>query len=1151
METQIRLYILVAKALILLLVLTGYQKTSAQTLDDYLQKLPEYLVQASINAEQIQQAKICLENFAPFLIRGHSMMSRQNGEVEADQRLEQISIWIVQNSHLSPDKVFLHIGEQFCTEKEPVLVPGSTLVSSFTPVDTDDYQALKLLKSLARFSVNSVTGTPRMVLQGSKGLEANLYRFYGQAKGVNPQDWDFLLLWQDLPGLLDVLSLPPELAQKMASPHHKSGQSLEIIYLEGYAMTLLLHENQGRQGPVLTVKLLKQDTDKLVYRYILSLDCFFAESLPQTTYILFESVGYLPVMEALPTFQFLQTALANQPDFSLKHKSRLLIWQELERQHHRLNDNPELQSQLMTDDLGLLPPPKLPLDNGTKNNTEWIKFKVALPDFTYHANYLMRRYEEQNLKQQLRHRLKTSSRQRGKQEKEFYREKWKLLDELEIRKTVTNWYADLELNSLSPRRQEENYKKIISRLKELWRFQKEAEDSAFLTYFSYFCEKNCNKCKCIKVSFHYYLLLEQLDAGEALDTMLQAVQSISAGSKSPYLLNFAAQIQTLSLELLINAAGQKNTLKNYMTSLCINAREKICNMPSPLNHLADLYKFLYYNFNFLDISATVRGHSPAIQFRELVRQWQEHLLVINRLAFQLVDPEAVPVCQISQLHIPELQLLVFGAVLNDIHALSESFPSTVALANQCPDILPEGDSPSLDKKSFNTVLRRVLLSPSWLNVYDEDNPLSKEKASELLTALESLSLSDNSHSETSGAIRDYWREIEKQNERQRAKARAIAIKNAEELIRKETELIKMREKLMANHKPLKPPTPEVPEKTGPQKNAGISQSKLPPATWEKKLATARSKAGNKHYKKAKGFYKKALQDAPKSMHPIVLVEHADICMRAVTEDIAALVKLQEAIHHIHIMFENKLHSLLSPRTYGSLVSRDCLIETAQLFVEEWIKIEPRLQEVIKDQEHALTCLNSLPDQTDTCVAFNSDFLKMNVDYLFELHQQTLQSRSLLLETFSFRKQWLNNVAKSADQSTRKSEIPSLLKQLKNHEKTHRELLASSTALLKNMGRTYQERETNQPYKVSSSPSCSYPGARIEVQTRKVPTINNEGAGETTALQKNSASCKKQTSREVSVKLVQPQLQAFDREKLSLENLHISRELGGQAISKPH
>ena len=1049
------------------------QYASALTFDEFLQKVPFYLSTLSERSDQYEKAKTNLITFAPFLLRGYSLLLEAQNEAYADYQLEQTCQWIASNSSLSHEQIYSHVTSQLNSGGDVDILqiaPAPVVFATPSPTDDLDAGAVALLQKLFAFSIDPASGANRLVLHGSRGLMAQLFRFYGKGSGIEPKDWDLFLLQKDLPDLLEALYIPPKIKEKLVkvSRAQVDPTYTEVVLFSGFALTLSFTGYKGLSSRLLTVKYLKLDEDNNVYRMMLSLDFFFKTILPESSFLSFESIGYLPVMEASLIFQAFRNAIMTQQDFAPKHRSRLHIWQQLEYESGKLTKQEELRQLLMSQ--GFDPVAGKGAFQSKSSSSalkESLKVQAELPMlFPQIVDPLSDSTE--TLSRRLRERISMKRRNKNCSDKQFQDSKKQINSKINEQKMALNCLTTLyDLDAQSIENQLFNFNKIVGCIEELWKFQQEVEESQFFKYFEISHTGDCKSCKTLKANVHYYFYKQQLDIIRTLKQVYQTVLSIPEASNNPYLVNFAAQTKALIIELVINAGKHKGNLKGFESFLCDDVKNTLKQLPDPYELVIEFYEFLHSRFIRLESLTSHTEDSPAMIFRQQLLLWYEHLRYINNLISQPDHLQAWPK-KPQFFKYSLLQLQVFGIVLNDLQGLAEVLPQSLSTSATPDPFAPRSDDFTLCYEAFNQAFERVLLSRSWKKVYDPAYILSKDKVKNLLEVMEGFELNDGAHVIAIKDLRAYWQAVENEIERQHSEAQEKARKNAERLVKKEELRRKVKQKMAEHKKKVKVMfSHEAGQEAKPEITAK-AEPHLPDTVWQTTLKQARKKAESNKFKEARRLYQKSQNEAPQKMRGFILVELTDCNLSSAMEEMKEIEAVQASIHYFHSMFKSGEDSLLDRQ----LVSRDELTSAAQKLIESWSKIEPKMKMILQGASDALTALKSLPNQKDITVEYNIELLIDTLDYIDEFNRQTIISRRLLKETFQLRSQWLQTLTQTAGdrKNTLKANIPKLRRTIENHQREHNKLLADWSSLLRKLD---AQRADKQPGKIDTIAASNY------------------------------------------------------------------------------
>ncbi len=1044
--------------LLLLISVFSYQKSMALSLDDFLDQLPVYTANLPIESPEKKAATTQLKVFAPFLLRGYQLLLEQMEENSARQEFEKVCVWIANNSSLSHKTIYSHIEKELYIERAASPFHASPVVfSQAVPPDELSVGAAALLRKLSAFSIDPLSGRTRLALHGSQGLEAQLYRFYSQGQKIFRQDWDFMIQSKDINDLLNALSVTEGrddlegILSGKVSPY-----SEKRVLFNDFALILSFKESAGIPSTrMLAIKYLKEDKERGVHRLDLSLDFFFVTTLPESSFLPFDSIGYLPVQEALPMARSLHAAIVAQPDFAPKYRSKLLRWQQLEREQNGITDKEELFSELMSEDYDWIPH-ELPERVKPAPEVKGIE-QAKMPELVE----LFASMKEMN-KSEVRKKLKSRLQQKIRRARtgtctsdEYSDGRLQLDFDLENMTPLDNTSHPLDMTTSSPAVLLANFNAIVERIQNLWRFQTAAESNNFIQHFDATASKNCEACTYSIRNYLSYLFRSQVQVQKDLESLFQLIMSYTETAHDPHLLNLAGMTKALAVEMSIGADEHKKQLLEQESSLCAGMKRKLKASPNPFVLLTELYEFLHHSYNQLERVTKHRERPPCLVFRDILSQWHSHLRYINSWINHTGLDEAEKRRPHSAIDLPVLQLLVFGVVLNDIHGLSTCLPCSMAAATQHLASTPEGQDSELRSSRFNRGLERVLSSYSWKMVYDSGYPLPPEKAKELLNVLEQFPLNDNSHTQSFEDVRTYWNTLESELERKRSSTLKICQRNSDLLLKKEEALKKAREKLIqsknerAQKRPKKPREVIAQGKYEELPIADIpSQVERPPtiAAWELNLRQAREDVSAGRYGEAKKKLNKTLShsEIPNDIKAKVLVEYADCSLQTARKNMKEVNSIQPSIHYIHRIFQAMANPQSHESNHGRHVRRDELIHTARTMTSSWGEVERDVEQVTSNHLAAIEALKHLPEQGDSSIEWNIDLMTHSMDYMLEFHKQTLESRQLLQETFSLRHLWLQHMQQQQQQqqpppAASTEEILSIMSKMEQQQKVHRQL----------------------------------------------------------------------------------------------------------------
>ena len=1061
-------------------------KLFALTIQGFIQKIPSYLTTLHDRSEQKRTAATLLENFAPFLIRGYNIVLQKYGEDDANVNLDSICRWIAENNTSSPDAIHTNIVEHFRTMVDDLNFPMPMIdtVASPAPITIKNNGPIELLKQISRFSLDPVSGRERIVLHGGQAFSAHLQRFYNDAQGVNPDDWDFILLQKDLIDLLNALHIAPDMIRRLIAQSTLPviDDYSEFQYLPRSAILAISFRGTLYPYPsLMNIKYIQFDFQKKVYKKKpeLSIDFFFTQELPISSYLLFSSIGYLPVVAPLQLLKATKVAVTGQPYAADKHQSRLKIWRQFEEQNPYFSDNQDMLREIMSDDRE--PQNELTYDSQGHSETHSRKKKkrksiqVVMPELLEQFDEPVKSKHNYFFKEKLRLRTHQSvnprqqqqeQQEQKEQQQQVYQDSKKTIaTQINQRLEAPNKLIGLVIDSSSPQIQEANFNAITTMVGELRIFQKATDDSVFIQLFEYSCTADSQDCKNIRAQYNYHLLKQELFMIVALNDMFSAINSMPETVNDHHLLHFAAQVKTLAIELNIDAKRHARELDQYTSFFSSDELGVIGELPDTLDELAELYYFLYSSFTRLNTHELTSGPTitAAISFRDQIKSWYDHLHYINKLVTHPLYSQKTHSYKVSSFSFPELQLLVFGVVLDDLPSLSETLPQSTSLQTDCPAATgkEEEDDEALRRTLLNTALEQVLSSKSWKNVYAYRNPFPPEKAQALLASLERFTLND-SHTNRIASLKAHWQSIETSlvEQSNAAKAKAKADKIAEKQQKPEYSLRSSRQNRHKHKGQEETSTGTVPTRKAIDAPPGATpQQETPLTDWEVNLSKARTAIRNKDISKGKTLYEKVLREAaaPQNIKAGVLVEIADVSLKGIAPFMAAIRKDQAVIRHAHSMFQNLLANSPGSSNEGSKVEREALLKATRQLANNWDQIEPHIEAITEHQRIALQALIELPNQHDTNIDYNKELLITSIESLTKFQYETMKGWGVLLLTYTLRREWLQRLALLRPPSIKarvQTTIPSLMKRVDTQKKKHTTLIKKSFHVQQQFKRKY-------------------------------------------------------------------------------------------------
>lgn len=1061
---------------IALLLLFCCTKVAALSYEEYLARLPVYLEQ--VPETDITQAREHFIYYAPMLIRAYSLFAAENTDpAMIDSTFDQLMFGIASQAQSSLEEIHSFIELQI----QPLPLLPETEISSFALFYPENVppESAKLLQILSAFTLDPEKGRPRMVLHGGMAFKRRLYQLYERSGKYMPFDWDFLLLLEELPSLLRDLRIPEGVAKRLSAllklPNLRKEHTevIEISHLSTLSFTIRNTED-GDGSRLLSIKQLKKaDDGQKQNKLLLTVDIFFPQELPESSFLLFDAIGWLAVITAPALLASLQRGISHQPWRTFTYAERIQFWQGQEKSTPELE--PATHESLMS--FNLENEMELPDIEDNPENLFEDEDNTPLPAGFHSIPCFPDQLVE--LKQSVINtmRLKYSRISPNCLACKFLHD-WK------DRNNFPDYDPEITTTD-SEEKLTEHFRCLNEWTELLGNVYFERQKHPFLINFSRKSCGACHHCNAIKGSFYDWLCLRL----KLLINFYEKLSDIThLHPKSLPIMHLAVQTYTMATGLAITmkkheADAQLIADKQFLSS------DMQCDVdyefPDPFLYMQKLYYLLY------DQYISLRQQNPGLfrTYRSLINQWRSHLLHIGKSGAPFV-PETGDELFIHTIH----ELGVFGLLVSDISEVSASLTTHFSnLEFNVSDYHPIDDS--LFISQLNVVLYEILFTRIWFQDLSEGSPLSGESIEALLDI---ICLSPHTYDACRFRIVEIREERAKLHgllEQQKNDSRKFAEQIMAELAEEEKSLKEARDKLAKSHthKP-------IPRNPSHKKQKQRGTEKTPPIVllqrrqWEIKQDQAHSEIGKSQFRRATRLLNEALEEAPENQKSTILIDLADASLHLTRQQRLEILKLQKEISAMHALFVAKSQAPKS--RHLPIPEREALISTSQDFLRLWDDIEKDLNQSLNYHQQALELLqrNKEIDHSDTYQAILISSCKL----IRTFFRKTQESRQQLLHTFELRKQWLGTInrprARPAETVSAKSfSVGELVDGIKKQQQKNEVIHTKSTQLCEKATLLTPQKTTPARVNLNAYQRFSVPGDGDCFFSALAIALNNLGA----------------------------------------------------------
>ena len=1041
-------YALSVRCLLFIVLLFCQNVALAPTYKDYENKFEPYL---SMIPDALQaQARHHFIHFASLLLPCHGLLAEKGYEAEANELLSVVMRRIADHAHQNSEEIyaFLHSQLQSLPLNITLPLPVKESRTSFEPYfhDALDSLSVAFLRALAQFTLNPGDGQSQLVMNKKRAWHRQLYRLYRQDLTTAGDSWSFLMPEERFQTLLEFLRFDEGDIQRILAITSASVVSpdsyFQNVQSDEYSLLRFSLSYVGNEKCV-NIKQFVFLTTKKTYKQLMSVDICFRKTLPEHDYLLWQSIGWIPVITPQEMLNEATTLFSTLPEKAVHFVYSIETWKQLEQMTPKLDGTSDLTRQL----LEFNPNQLLSYAPPASDVTAFIPVTAAetvIPSAAPHLEpftmpLFPMQVTESEKHQSQQQKLKGSIKQSRPASMQLYE-----ASKADFRKR----FYDIQLYQLSEQDVSGETPETV-----LYDRQKELHDAAtnlrnlyrtnlmchFMVYFDQYCGQQCFTCKVLKGTYYSILGLELLSLARELNTLFLIIRQ---KHHTLLMLGMAAQAKALMTGLKITAkthekdahiAKEKQSLDPSLP------KRKELNVPDILPDIIELYEFIFEKYQQLRVNSPAQAE----QFLEEIFRWREQLLIINQYAVKLRPKD-----QGALLKYTTLQVQVIGVLFNDLVELSKCLPDDL----KC---LKDASSCSADLiASLNQALKTVLHSRSWFSDYSDDNQLKTEQIDKLLSAMqESLFIDDTCQLRVVDIYKSR-RELKQTLERQHQAAEEMARKMARELTEREEALrtarLKLKEKTSGQqHKKHK--------KNNRKKKSTASTKKEHPTTkvpakpkqpWEILLDDAHDHVSNRLYKDAVKSLKQSIRKAPEQEAALIKIDLADTFLLSTEEKRKNIQTLQKDIPLFHLAYQQVA---INPEQSGILFSREKLLETTRQLAEAWTGLEEDMKQASQYHQDALNALEDASGHPD--VVFYKELLHLSLDAISTFHQQIIETRQQLLQTFDYRSQWLSQLhtKRKTNGGTKQPEIPRLLRQIRRQQAKH-EVISRESGFLAEQAR---------------------------------------------------------------------------------------------------
>ena len=1040
----LRKYALHVRYLLFIVLLFCQNVAVALTYKDYENKFQSYLplVPESLQA----QARHHYIHFASLLLPCYRFLADKGYELAANELLHGVMQQIADHAHQNSREIYAFLESQLHSLPLDIRLPIPIKESSrsFEPYspDSPDFHSIAFLQALAQFSLNPESGQSQLVMHEKRAWHRQLFQLYRQDLTSAFDIWNFLMPEEHFQALLEFLQIAEEDIQQILATTSSSvlspdsGQNVQ----SGEYGLLRFSLRSVDSLKCVNIKQFVFQTEKNTYKQLMSVDIGFKPVLPEHDYLLWQSIGWIPVITLQEILNEATTLFNTLPEKAVDFVYSMETWKLLEQMTPQLDDLPDVSRQLAAFNpaqlLSSVPP--APAGIYTPATSTKPDIPPETPDLKLLTMPLLplqmtvaekQRSLQQKIKDSIRQSKAHSTAQYQIDKDKFQQS----LYDLEFIKWSEQDVSEEESEIVLYERQKELYT-VAAKYRKHYRTNLE---SYFITHFDRYCERNCLSCKILKGTYYTILGHQLLSLAIDFNTLFRIIRQ---KYRTPLMLGMAAQAKAMTTGLKLTAKNHEkeaHLIKNKQSIDPSLAEREELSVPDILPDIVELYEFIYEQYQQL-IS---QNPSQAKQFLEGISQWREQLFIINQHAakLRLQDHDALLKCTM-------LQVQVIGVLLNDLEELYKYLPDDLKClegVSSCSEDL---------KVSFNLALKTVLHSKSWFSDYSDEIQLSAEQIEELLRAMQESSLLNDICKLRIVDIYDIRHKLEQTLEQQRQKAEQMAREMARELTEREevlrTARLKLKEKTsnqqLKGHKYKK-------KKKNKKKNIALTnkehikakEPEEPKQQWEILQDEAHDYASNKRYKEAVKFLRQSIRKAPEQEAVLVKIDLADTFLLSTEERRKNIQTLQKDISLFHLAYQRVANN---PKQSGILFSRERLVQTARQLAELWTELEADMKQATQYHQEALHALEGASGFSDA--DFSRELLHRSLEAISTFHQQIIETRKKLLQTFSYRREWLSQLhtTRIKNGSTRQPEILKLIQQIQQQQHRHEKISRESDVL---------------------------------------------------------------------------------------------------------